>query len=72
MADKSNRCLEHRLVMSEFLGRTLLPGETVHHKNGDRQDNRIENLQLRVKRHGPGSAHMCGDCGSINILAVDL
>jgi hypothetical protein len=40
--------------MEQYLGRALFPNETIHHKNGVRHDNRIENLELWVGAHGRG------------------
>lgn len=45
-ANASGHLLEHRMIMAEMLGRTMFDHENVHHKNGARDDNRPENLEL--------------------------
>lgn len=58
----NNWIAEHRLVMAQALGRCLLSTELVHHINGVKSDNRIDNLQIL-----PRSKHRADICLSCNV-----
>lgn len=60
---KGGYVLEHVRLMELLIGRRILPTETVHHKNHDRTDNRLENLELMPRgahsaQHRKEDTHM--------------
>lgn len=54
IVDYGRAILEHKYIMEKKLGRQLFPNENIHHINGIRNDNRIENLEIWHTRQPPG------------------
>jgi hypothetical protein len=61
---------EHRLLVEREIGRPLHRSEQVHHKNGLRDDNRLDNLELRLGNHGSGATH-CPHCGGSLVVPLE-
>jgi len=72
MMVKAGYIFEHRLVMARYLGRPIEKWESVHHVDGDKENNDISNLQLRIGQHGNGIVYCCSECNSRKVKPIQL
>jgi len=72
MLNRSGYVLKHRIEMAKYLNRPLTKNESVHHIDGDKENNDISNLQLRIGKHGAGVTYCCQECGSKKLKPIEL
>lgn len=72
MARRNGYVPQHRYFMAQKIGRPLTKNESVHHIDGNRGNNNIENLQIINGNHGKGVKMQCSCCGSYDIKTVEL
>lgn len=61
--NSQNYISEHRVIIEKNIGRYLYPWELVHHKNGIRNDNRVENLEIKYRGNHHRKSLYCPHCG---------
>jgi len=67
---KGKKFFEHRLVMEKFLGRKLTKQEHIHHINGIKYDNRVENLQvMSPSEHAKVPKRHCPTCNCLGLVS---